>query len=735
MTPQTAGWEPQVGSEATAMLERSGLEPEQQSQVLGGAKRVLSRCVSPHDWNRREKSAELVVGEVQSGKTMSFTALTALAHDNRFPLVILLAGTKVNLMEQTFNRLHDDLQMEGDGGIPTWRPLNLRKEREPNDIASLISSARKSSTTTHTTTIAVVLKNAKNLGYAKDLVSTLTQQCGRFPALIIDDEGDQAGLNLLAKKSEESASYKAIRELRDSLPLHSYVIYTATPQAPLLVSLEDTVSPRTVTVLQHSPGYVGGEELFINRRNSFVRAIDDNDDALDTSLPTPPKSFQTALATFLIALVVTQERGRPRPLSMLIHPSSETDLHEVYETWVTSVLHDRIQIAFDSGDRMLFEQLRDSMFRVAYDDLDSTGGTTVGTEKLSLDTILEHLKSYLASIRVRSVNSKNGVDIDSRDWRGSPGWIVIGGAKLDRGFTIENLAVTYMPRSPGIKNADTIQQRGRFFGYRQNYLDVLRAWINPETIDVYRNYVEHEKTMRSSLIELDEDGSSLGTWRRSFLLDESMNLTRSQVIALDLDSLRMSRGWFVKQEHLYIEHIGPSDKHLDLLHHLKHEASVDPRDHRKGPERRNMLVEVDWSTIAPILADWNAHSEERTRIAAFIMSINSLTPPPKVDLLFMDNLEVRDRAPLPSKKSSGREFSTSNSIMDHRKIANIHQGPSRPTHHTGYAGDAKFRSQAGITVQIHCIQPKMNDENWGPPALALALHSPEEGTRVIQQRR
>jgi hypothetical protein len=34
----------------------------------------------------------LVVGYVQSGKTLSFTAVTALARDNRFQLVIIIAG-------------------------------------------------------------------------------------------------------------------------------------------------------------------------------------------------------------------------------------------------------------------------------------------------------------------------------------------------------------------------------------------------------------------------------------------------------------------------------------------------------------------------------------------------------------------------------------------------------------------------------------------------------------------
>lgn len=38
----------------------------------------------------------------------------------------------------------------------------------------------------------------------------------------------------------------------------------------------------------------------------------------------------------------------------------------------------------------------------------------------------------------------------------------MGGQKLDRGYTVKGLTVTYMPRPLGVGNADNIQQRARF---------------------------------------------------------------------------------------------------------------------------------------------------------------------------------------------------------------------------------------------------------------------------------
>ena len=69
---------------------------------------ILCHC-NPHNAIHAPETTHLVVGYVQSGKTMSFTGLTALALDNGYRVVIYLAGTKNNLLDQTSKRLKKDL--------------------------------------------------------------------------------------------------------------------------------------------------------------------------------------------------------------------------------------------------------------------------------------------------------------------------------------------------------------------------------------------------------------------------------------------------------------------------------------------------------------------------------------------------------------------------------------------------------------------------------------------------
>lgn len=80
------------------------------------AHRILGRCVSPTETDA--EATGLVVGYVQSGKTLSFTTLTALARDNGYGVVILIAGTIDNLKSQSEDRLKQDLGISDEPDSP-----------------------------------------------------------------------------------------------------------------------------------------------------------------------------------------------------------------------------------------------------------------------------------------------------------------------------------------------------------------------------------------------------------------------------------------------------------------------------------------------------------------------------------------------------------------------------------------------------------------------------------------
>jgi Z1 domain. len=731
MSPAADLWSPTPGRHLESLVERSGLPEAESRRIASDTLRVLGRC-RPPVWGEEGASAELVVGAVQSGKTLSFTALIAAARDNGFPLIIVLAGTKTNLRDQTYERLVRDLQMNGDGGLPSWAPQNGLSDADVAELTARVEQWTSHGVRNRVTTVAVVLKNHISLRRAKDVLESLTRAVPGVPVLFVDDEADQAGMNVAARKGKESSTYRAIRLLRESVPNHSYVLYTATPQAPLLITLTDSLSPRTVSVLGAGPDYVGGEELFESRYSEFVRHVPDLEDALDGTAVSPPASLERAIATFLLAMMVAQRRDRPKPLSMLIHPAAQKEVHSAYERWTTGIKH-RLSLSLTDGDEILRQNTVSEIFKPAYEDLRSTGGVKVDGADVPLDDLVDGLAAgYLDTVRVRVVNSETGNEILPGEWTQAPGWIVIGGNKLDRGYTVTNLAVTYMPRGPGVRNADTVQQRGRFFGYKRSYVDLLRAWLDPDTAKVFADYVRHERTMREALEALDREGRELASWRRSLLLDGSLNPTRREVITLDVDDVRL-RGWVLVQTHLYADAVGPTPQGRSVLDGLRAEAVPDSRDRR--PETRNTVVRTTWEQVAPVLADWRATSGDKGVIYSLMLALGTLDDAPPVDLVFMNGGRTRTRGPsVESRKVLERTGWDRDALEDLEalEVGNLMQGPD-PADGSRYPGDRAFSSSVAVTVQVHELSLEAGPGRY-VPATAVAVHVPEAlGDRVILQ--
>jgi len=100
---------------------------------------------------------------------------------------------------------------------------------------------------------------------------------------------------------------------------------------------------------------------------------------------------------------------------------------------------------------------------------------------------------------------------------------------MDRGFTIEGLTVTYMPRGIGVGNADTVQQRARFFGYKRGYLGYCRVYLEQVTHRAFQRYVEYEEDMRVQLEDIRDSGRSLNDWKRALVLDNALRPCRQNV--------------------------------------------------------------------------------------------------------------------------------------------------------------------------------------------------------------
>ena len=103
---------------------------------------ILSHC-NPHDAVTNRETTHLVVGYVQSGKTMSFTGLTALALDNNYRVIVYLAGTKNNLLDQTVQRLRKDLIGSGSSYCDMYKIHSNPTANDADDLLGHLESMDK----------------------------------------------------------------------------------------------------------------------------------------------------------------------------------------------------------------------------------------------------------------------------------------------------------------------------------------------------------------------------------------------------------------------------------------------------------------------------------------------------------------------------------------------------------------------------------------------------------------
>ena len=383
----------------------------------------------------------------------------------------MIAGNKDNLLTQAHQRLLHDLDVDGGEGLPQWiMEKNPRAQDTQYEqlLRQTVANWRDQTRDADEkrTLLLTVLKQTHRL---RSLTTLLRGKDLRdVPALIIDDEADQASLNTKVNQGQETPTYTRLQELRDALPLHTFLQYTATPQAPLLINIADTLSPDFVRVLEPGDGYVGGKEFFA-QGSPYVEVIPAGDIAAISALPVdPPESLLRALRVFFVGLAASIINGTGRR-SMLVHPARERVAHQASVQWA-SAAKDEWYSALKAPEREPDRNDITDGFREAYDELART------EPSLPLfTTVIDKLPRALRNTIVIEFNTRGTPKTPEIKWRNAEGWILVGGQAVDRGFTVNSLTVTYMPRGIGVGNADTLQQRARFFGYKRRYLGICRV--------------------------------------------------------------------------------------------------------------------------------------------------------------------------------------------------------------------------------------------------------------------
>lgn len=538
-------------------LERSGWPKESLVDLDDASNLVIERLSDParlECW----RTKGLVVGYVQSGKTANFTAVVAKAADAGYRLIIVLAGTLDLLRSQTQRRI--DRELIGKelilARLPEGSPHDYAADRDWNgfiehgeipsrlgafDIERLTglrddySSLRRGigalefrgrfedrpynhpdNLRTSPLRIVIIKKRPDRiLALRRDLRRLQHTSLGEVPALIIDDESDQASVNTTrppttGEARARTATNREIVQLIACLPRAQYVGYTATPFANVFIDPSDAADlfPKDFLIgLRRPAGYMGvrdffdfdeegrpleGEERpagYDSNERAFLRDVraregheDDEDDKDRTNLTRAIDSFVLSGAVKLFRA----ERGVQvdvRHHTMLVHRSTNRTEHARDRALVADVF-DRSRFGSRAADARL-----ENLWRTDYAPVSAARAGPLPAPR-DYRTLRPHIDATLERIRlsardfgpVRVVNAEPGLQEQAPDFDQENVWsILVGGAKLSRGFTVEGLTVSYFRRR--VRTADTLMQTGRWFGFRRGYHDLVRVFLGRDEPD------------------------------------------------------------------------------------------------------------------------------------------------------------------------------------------------------------------------------------------------------------
>ena len=226
---------------------------------------------------------------------------------------------------------------------------------------------------------------------------------------------------------------------------------------------------------------------------------------------TIPPSLREATNIFLINIATRYLRKKNNEHnSMLIHVSRFTGVQQTVINQVKNYLEDlRKKISYGQ-DEKIRNSIKQEFNNIWINDVQKNLDTKKFPESAKINfksvwgKISEVITSESNPLGLVQINSQSDdvLDYDLHE----NGWnvIVVGGAAISRGITLEGLTVSYFTRIAKLPTSDTLIQMGRWFGYRKGYEDLWRVYVPKILHILFRQFSFTVEKAREKFQDLSE---------------------------------------------------------------------------------------------------------------------------------------------------------------------------------------------------------------------------------------
>lgn len=389
-----------------------------------------------------------------------------------------------------------------------------------------------------------------------------------IPLLVIDDEADSASINTQYNKQELTEINGKIRTILSLFSKRAYIGYTATPYANIFIDpdqvkldkpykeidgvnyrlCKDDLFPKNFIVNLSAPtNYIGANVLFgIPTRYDDLNPIPDESKELGIiehitdGFPSRkknqapkckedlPKSLVEAIKSFFVSTAIRRARGqKTQHSSMLINVSQFIMWQDAIASFSQQYVTDFCDMLGTIDDNPAFERELKAIYtnkfvpankRICSIHKDKEWVLLLKMPQWS--QVRKELPVVAAKVRseVRVLHSGNPDDenlnttkLNYEDYENQAKeinnglyTIVVGGNTMSRGITLEGLVVSYFFRTT--KTYDALMQMGRWFGYRDGYVDVCRLYMEPGMALNFKNIAVATQEMRDDFDEMYNRG-------------------------------------------------------------------------------------------------------------------------------------------------------------------------------------------------------------------------------------
>lgn len=520
---------------------------------LGNPKEKLSK---------QRKRYGLVLGDVQSGKTSTYSGLICKAADAGVKVVILLAGITENLRQQTQERIEEDIvgltirtdnfhnnqpTNVGVGTLPGWENKVTTFTLYEDDFNMARAKSMSSIGSQKSIVLFVVKKNVPVLTHLHEWLTGSNQHLnadGKLPysLLLIDDEADNASINTKDSTLDPTATNRKIREICEVFMDSNYVGFTATPFANIFINPEtdeemvtaDLFPKDFIYVLPTPDPYIGAQKIFGQPSkehpnygscsymldNCYITDIKELTNTEIHNLTEQqlnegpiyfkhqktwrgqlPSSLIESVRCFYLANAIRDLdiNQQLAPRTMLINVSRYVGVHSYLKKEIDQlVTNDYKEI------RINFSVDHDKNVK---NELYMELHRLFEIHYSSCGHTWEEVGAKNSLLRgekpkVIVVNGTKESREDTPDYKRNPSLrlIAVGGFALSRGLTLKGLSTSYFYRNTS--TYDVLMQMGRWFGYRPNYEKVCRIWITNTSANWYREIAEATEELKSELAHM-----------------------------------------------------------------------------------------------------------------------------------------------------------------------------------------------------------------------------------------